>query len=289
MDGKNRRKVFMEEEILPKLPKLHESKEVARQKIQERIYKGQQFRDRQIDTKDELENAVEKCERWSAYNECLLSNLFDKMPKRGYYSGFSGRGITYFGTGLGLPVREPAFSQKLDKYRKSMKSSIVSLEGILDLLELCSEPLDIALRTSGNTEPYVFIGHGRSQNWRELKDFISDELKLPWDEFNRVPVAGVTNIARLDEMLGQACMAFLVMTAEDEQADGKLRARENVVHEAGLFQGRLGFERAIVLLEEGCQEFSNIQGLGQIRFPKGNIKAAFEEIRQVLDREGIIR
>ena len=83
-------------------------------------------------------------------------------------------------------------------------------------------------------------------------------------------------------------MAFLVMTAEDEQADGKLRARENVVHEAGLFQGKLGFEKAIVLLEDGCEEFSNIQGLGQIRFPKGNIKTAFEDIREVLEREGIL-
>ena len=78
------------------------------------------------------------------------------------------------------------------------------------------------------------------------------------------------------------------MTAEDEQADGNHHARMNVIHEAGLFQGRLGFARAIILLEEGCQEFSNIQGLGQIRFPKGNIKAAFEEVRQVLEREGLV-
>lgn len=134
----------------------------------------------------------------------------------------------------------------------------------------------------------VFIGHGRSSAWKELKDFIQDRLHLPWDEFNRVPVAGITNIARLSEMLDAAVIAFLVMTGEDEQADGKLNARMNVVHEAGLFQGRLGFTRAIVLLEEGCEEFSNIQGLGQIRFPKSNIKAAFEEIRQVLEREGIL-
>lgn len=134
----------------------------------------------------------------------------------------------------------------------------------------------------------VFIGHGRSPFWRELKDFVSDRLHLPWDEFNRVPVAGVTNIARLSQMLDQACIAFLVMTAEDEQADGNKHARMNVIHEVGLFQGRLGFDRAIVLLEEGCQEFSNIQGLGQIRFPKGNISAIFEDIRQVLEREGIV-
>jgi predicted nucleotide-binding protein len=133
----------------------------------------------------------------------------------------------------------------------------------------------------------VFIGHGRSPFWRELKDFVSDRLHLPWDEFNRVPIAGVTNIARLSQMLDQACIAFLVMTAEDEQADGNLHARMNVIHEVGLFQGRLGFDRAIVLLEEGCQEFSNIQGLGQIRFPKGRISAIFEDVRQILEREGI--
>ena len=69
----------------------------------------------------------------------------------------------------------------------------------------------------------VFIGHGRSTAWRELKDFIQDRLKLPWDEFNRVPVAGVTNIARLSEMLDAAAIALLVMTAEDELADGAVR------------------------------------------------------------------
>ncbi len=134
----------------------------------------------------------------------------------------------------------------------------------------------------------IFIGHGRSPYWRELKDFASERMGLPWDEFNRVPVAGVTNITRLAQMLDQACIAFLIMTAEDEQADGNHHARMNVIHEVGLFQGRLGFERAIVLLEDGCQEFSNIQGLGQIRFPKGNISAIFEDIRQVLEREGIV-
>jgi predicted nucleotide-binding protein len=134
----------------------------------------------------------------------------------------------------------------------------------------------------------VFIGHGGSKLWRELKDFIQDRMHLPWDEFNRVPVAGVPNAVRLSEMMDNAAIAFLILTAEDEQNNGKMNPRMNVVHEAGLFQGRLGFEKAIILLEEGCEEFSNINGLGQIRFPSSKINAVFEDIRQVLEREGLI-
>ncbi|UHS59983.1 TIR domain-containing protein [Agrobacterium vaccinii] len=143
-------------------------------------------------------------------------------------------------------------------------------------------------RVSSLVGTNVFIGHGRAPLWRHLKDFIEDRLHLPSDEFNRVPIAGMSNLTRINEMLDSAAFAFLVLTAEDEQRDGKLNARMNVVHEVGLFQGRLGFMRAIVLLEEGCEEFSNIQGLGQIRFPKDNIAASFEEVRMVLEREGVI-
>jgi predicted nucleotide-binding protein len=139
------------------------------------------------------------------------------------------------------------------------------------------------------TDGKIFIGHGGSSAWRDLKDFIQDRLRLPWDEFNREPTAGLSTKERLEAMLDSACFAFLVMTGEDEIADGTKQARANVIHEVGLFQGRLGFKRAIVLLEDGCTEFSNIVGLTQIRFPKGNIKAISEEVRRVLERERILK
>ena len=140
------------------------------------------------------------------------------------------------------------------------------------------------VRVGGN----IFIGHGGSLEWRVLKDFIQDELGLPCDEFNRVEVAGTTTIARLQQMLDQAAFAFLVLTAEDERTDGRVTARENVIHEAGLFQGRLGFERAIIVLEAGCNEFSNIHGLTELRFDAGEIESQFERVRRVLRREGLI-
>lgn len=134
----------------------------------------------------------------------------------------------------------------------------------------------------------IFIGHGRSPIWRELKDFLTERLKLQCVEFNSDPAAGLATKERLEEMLDAAVFAFIILTAEEQQSDGTFRARENVVHEAGLFQGRLGFRKAILLLEEGCSEFSNIVGLTQVRFPKGTIAAGFEDIRRVLERERVI-
>ncbi len=189
----------------------------------------------------------------------------------------------------------PQFHHYREGIKRNIDRSIAILEQAIKTLQ---EEIEDASQEAGEARPpagtvrsdgrRVFIGHGGSLVWKDLKDFVQDRLKLPWEEFNRVPTAGVTTVARLSEMLDGAAIAFLVMTGEDERADGAVQARMNVVHEAGLFQGRLGFNRAIILLEQGCEEFSNIHGLGQIHFPRGNIAAAFEKIREVLEREGLL-
>lgn len=138
------------------------------------------------------------------------------------------------------------------------------------------------------TKKRVFIGHGRSPLWRELKDFVVERLHLEFDEFNRTSVAGKATTERLEEMLNDADFALLLLTAEDDQVNGTKRARENVVHEAGLFQGKLGFRRAILLVEEGCSTFSNVHGLTVIEFPHGHVRSVFEGVRQVLEREGLL-
>lgn len=135
----------------------------------------------------------------------------------------------------------------------------------------------------------VFIGHGRSKEWIKLRDYLSGDLHLKCDEFNAEPVAGFSVATRLETMLNDALFALLVATPEDEAADGSWRMRENVAHEIGLFQGRLGFRKAIVLLEEGCGDFSNISGIVQIRFPAARIDHVFDEVKAVLARESVTR
>lgn len=135
------------------------------------------------------------------------------------------------------------------------------------------------------SEPTVFIGHGRSTLWQELKDHLQDKHGYSIQAYEIGARAGHAIRDTLNEMLKSSSFAILVMTGEDETAEGGLRPRQNVVHEAGLFQGRLGFNRAIVLFEEGTEAFWNIDGIGQIRFSRGNIKETFGEVLATLRRE----
>ncbi len=133
--------------------------------------------------------------------------------------------------------------------------------------------------------PKIFIGHGGSPCWRDLKDHLQDHHKYEVIAYETGARAGHTIRDVICEMMEQASFAILVMTAEDEMADGSLHARQNVVHEIGLFQGRLGFTKAVVVKENDTAEFSNIQGVQQVRFCKGNIKETFGDVLAVLRRE----
>ena len=119
--------------------------------------------------------------------------------------------------------------------------------------------------------------------------FLHNDHDLSVIEFNSSSAVGISTPDHLQDMLNQADFAFLILTGEDEQTTGELNPRLNVVHEAGLFQGKLGFRKAILLLEEGCQDFSNVRGLTHIPFPKGKIETQFHEATRVLKREGLVR
>ena len=131
----------------------------------------------------------------------------------------------------------------------------------------------------------IFIGHGRSKAWEELRNHLQDKHDYKIVAFESGARAGHHVRDILGEMLGCSSLAFLVLTGEDETADQHMRARQNVIHETGLFQGKLGFTRAIVLLEEGVEEFSNITGIQHIPFAKGHIDGTFGEVLAVIKRE----
>jgi predicted nucleotide-binding protein len=118
-----------------------------------------------------------------------------------------------------------------------------------------------------------------------LKDHLHEQHGYELEAYETGARAGHTIRDILERMMDRSTFAILVLTAEDEQADGELRARQNVVHETGLFQGRLGFDRAIVAIEEGVEPFSNLQGIHQLRFNAGNIREIYGDVLATMRRE----
>ena len=166
----------------------------------------------------------------------------------------------------------------LKKLVKIIQSTIIHFESIKVYNE----------RKSSIAKRSVFIGHGRSSEWRKLSVYLEEQHGLNWIEFEHSEIRGITVIQRLKDLLDKSVFALIVMTAEDEHMDSTLHARSNVIHEIGLFQGRLGFENVLVLIEKDCSNFSNINGLIHVEFTKNNIQEIFHRIEKALRREGVL-
>lgn len=127
----------------------------------------------------------------------------------------------------------------------------------------------------------VFISHGRSKDWYEVQAHIEKDLMLKTMELAQEPSKGQTIIEKLEANADQCDSAVIVMSADDADADGQARVRENVMHEIGYFQAKYSRQRVVLLHEEGTSVPTNLSGIVYVAYPKGTVSATFG----VLDRE----
>lgn len=139
------------------------------------------------------------------------------------------------------------------------------------------------------TQQKVFIGHGRSKLWARLQVFLKDELHVDTVSYESESRVGESIVPILEKILNQSTYAVLVLTAEDQTEEGTKRARQNVIHEAGLFQGRLGFDKVILLVQRGIEGFTNVDGLQHIPFSDENIEETFYQLQRAMKQKGIIK
>jgi hypothetical protein len=179
-----------------------------------------------------------------------------------------------------------------DPLETSVVVTAPTVEGVHDLFAVVEEyiergrlPEPPAPPRPEPIKPRVFLGHGHSGLWRDLKDHLADQQGIDVHAYETGIRAGHLVRDVLDGLLRSSTMALLVLTAEDETAEGEMRARENVVHEVGLFQGRLGWDRAIALVEDGVTPFSNMQGINVIKFGAGNIRETYGDVVATIRRE----
>ncbi|MDP9072234.1 MAG: nucleotide-binding protein [Actinomycetota bacterium] len=86
----------------------------------------------------------------------------------------------------------------------------------------------------------------------------------------------------LESLVQGRDFAVVVHQADDEGAHGRGRAREHVLHEVGLSQGRLGLDRAVIVRQEPCEPFAEAHAVVELAFRS--------DPREVLDElAGLIR
>ena len=215
-------------------------------------------------------------ESWRHDNEAeFFTDYFRDVDyahfSRRYYDGTYKLNLTFNNSSSIVEIVAPHRSEIEELHQVFLKNS-----------EKCLLPQKMRINEE---ETIIFLGHGKSSLWRELKDHLQDKHNYKIEAYEVGARAGHTIRDILEEMLGKSSIAFIVMTAEDKDSDGVFHARENVIHELGLFQGKLGFHKAIAIVEEGTHEFSNINGIQQLRFTKGNIKEIFGDVIATLKRE----
>lgn len=128
----------------------------------------------------------------------------------------------------------------------------------------------------------IFISHGRSAEWYKVQAYIERDIKIPTLELAQEANQGRTILQKLNEESEKCSYAVIVMTGDDEQGKSR-RARENVMHEIGFFQGKYGLQNVCLLYEEGTSIPSNIHGLVYIPFPKEYVDATFGVMRREIE------
>ncbi len=128
----------------------------------------------------------------------------------------------------------------------------------------------------------IFISHGTSNEWRKVQAYVERDLDIPTLELAQEPNMGRTVLQKLTEESDKCRYAIVVLTGDDAIDSKAPRARENVMHEIGYFQGKFGLENVCLLYEEGTNIPSNIHGLAYIPFPKGLAEATFGAIQKEL-------
>ena len=147
----------------PKEPlELLVSRDEAKSRIQERIEKGLELKQRKVDTSETFDTLSNDYSKWDAFNSELLKRVFtsDELAKEYDFWG-----------AMMMSMREPSLGEKIADIYKDVDKKIHRLDSIIERLELI--PLSSVVQNSSAVQQEelpsqprtkkVFVVHGRDE------------------------------------------------------------------------------------------------------------------------------
>ncbi|WP_226507242.1 nucleotide-binding protein [Pseudomonas sp. MWU16-30317] len=272
--------------------KLIRSKDEVKTKIEERIEKGLELKQRQVDTRESFEILTNDYSKWDSFNTELLKQSFNTNEISKEYS--------FWGVAA-IALREPSLGEKIASTYKDIDRKINRLDSISERLELI--PLDDTLKdtTKSSKDSFnlktsksnkVFIVHGKDEISKTNLEVFLHEIGLEPVVLHRQADEGMTIIEKFEKhsdvgyafiLLTPDEIAYLVSedTFPDDNRKKEYRARPNVIFEFGYFVGKLGRSRVCCLHTGHTALPSDVNGMVYKRFEKSIEEISYSIIKDL--------
>lgn len=184
------------------------------------------------------------------------------------------------------------FNETESDYIEACKSGLVASKAVFEVyLEELKEndvtPDNEATQDNSISKSKVFVVHGHDEALKQEVARIVEKQGLEAIILSEQANQGKTIIEKIEEN-ADVDAAICLFTGDDygrakgtEAEENKLRARQNVVFEAGYFMGKLGRENVIIVADKNLELPSDMQGV--VYTDAGNWKT---EVLQELDKIG---
>lgn len=277
----------------PKLPaELLISRDDAKSRLQERIQKGLELKQAQINSREALDTAKNEYSKWNSFNAELLKRIFSTEELAEEYSRWIGIGV--------MAMREPSLGEKIADLYKDIDQKIHRIDSIIERLELIplahtaatvTTPADESPRLPAKTKK-VFVVHGHDEIAKTNLEVFLHEIGLEPVVLHRQADEGLTIIEKFEKH-SDVGYAFILLTpdeiayikADDSKGDNErqkeYRARPNVIFEFGYFVGKLGRSRVCCLYTGDVSLPSDLSGMIYKKFTNGIEEVAYSIIKDL--------
>jgi len=137
----------------------------------------------------------------------------------------------------------------------------------------------------------VFITHGHDElNARRLGDWLRENGLSPIVMRSQPGMSRVLT-DKFEAEAAKCTFAFAIFTPDDivtSESKQYRQARPNVIYETGWFIARLGKERVVLLLRQGAEMHTDLQGVSRIQFHDDLLHSS-HDIHRELTAAGLLR
>jgi hypothetical protein len=198
-----------------------------------------------------------------------------------------------------------AKAQVVQKYRMALKNLrslsadefrglVIEFAHFLESLSQFSEQETINPTSRPSSPPAgrnVFIIHGHDEtNSLRLQVLLHDHFKLSPVVMKKEAGMSRALLTKFEDVASVCSIAFALMTPDDQITNSQRQfsqARPNVIFETGWFVGRLGIPRVCLLLKEGTEVHSDIDGISRIVF-RYSVEEKVIDIQRELEAVGLL-